>query len=336
MVVIVIIVIIIVFLVEWSCNKAQIFSDGWNNNIYAIFAYVSFFFGAIYFWASSKSFDDYKLKERFMKLFEPENNLPEKSESNLPSKREINLSEVNLQSLVAELQNTLTSPTPIFFKGWGNRQLKLDVERAGLINEYIQNVIATGQSFIKLKADALISFEKIELLAKKELYELKSQADMAEGDYKLLNDKYEYTLTKLKTDTEKMKIEIENMRLQQEKDRAIIRQLNGIASQEEARAEQMRMTTQESKVRIELIKLATGETKFSELPQSYQTYILTTILNADANKLSDFDIRERIKDTLIQQAQAEADTKSAQAGGAKADTDFKIFKNEQSKKDAGV
>ena len=106
-------------------------------------------------------------------------------------KKEINLSEVNLQSLVAELQNTLTSPTPIFFKGWGNRRLEIDVKRVELMNDYIKNVIATGQSFIQLKADALISYEKIELLAKKELFELKNQAEAAEYNFKLLNEKYE-------------------------------------------------------------------------------------------------------------------------------------------------
>ena len=212
----------------------------------------------------------------------------------------------------------------------------MDVKRAELINNYLQAVINTGQSFIRFKADALISYEKIELLAKKELYDLKNQADGAEYDFKLLNNKYEYSLTKLTTDTERMKIEIENMRIQQEKDRAVIKQLTAIAKQEEAKAEQMRVGVKEARVRVDLLKIATGEINFSELPQSYQIYILTTFLNADANQLSDFDIRERVKETLVQQAKAEADKKSAEASGARADSELKLFKNEQIKKDAGL
>ena len=43
-------------------------------------------------------------------------------------------------------------------------------------------VATVGQSFIQIKADALISYDKIELLAKEELYSLKKRAGGAEND----------------------------------------------------------------------------------------------------------------------------------------------------------
>lgn len=347
----IIVLLALIAIISWTCNQTNIIFDSINANVFTILAFISALIGAFYFWLSSKSYTDYKIKDKAVKALGNilhSSNLPIKRDKNMNSnkensddKREIDLSTINLQSLVANMQQMLTSPTPLIFKGWGNKRLELDVKRINLMNQYIQNIIATGQSFIQLKADALISYEKVQLLAKKELFELKSNADGAELDYKLLNDKYEHQLTKLRTEKEKMilsvereKSEIKLLNAQASEAEAIAKQAEARAGQEEEKIETMKVATKEAKERVAMFKVATGELKFSELPQSYQIYIMTTFLNADANQLSDFDIRERIKDSIIQQAKAEADRKVADAGNARADTELKFLKNEQIKKDA--
>src|ERR1035437_9244173 len=152
------IIVIIVFLAlgaifSWLSPVVNGSADTFNGNIFNILALISAVIIVIYFWASSKSYKDYKIKDKIMKLFEGSNNLPDKKE------KEIDLSTIDLNGLVAELQRVLTSPAPIFFKGWGNMRLQLDVDRLGLLNDYIQNVMAAGQSFVRLKADAVISYK---------------------------------------------------------------------------------------------------------------------------------------------------------------------------------
>ncbi|MDR3668938.1 MAG: hypothetical protein P4L35_19085, partial [Ignavibacteriaceae bacterium] len=59
-------------------------------------------------------------------------------------------------------------------------------------------------------------------------------------------------------------------------------------------------------------------------------------LNADASKLSDFEIREELKEIVKQEKQAEANKKEADADSAKTDAQSKRWKDEEAKKDAGL
>lgn len=157
-----------------------------------------------------------KSDELFKNIFEAKmdnnNNL-------VVSKTEIDLSVIDLTTMVSELNNVLTTSTPIFFKGWGNQRLELDVERVRLINQYIQGVIATGQSFIKLKVDAVVSHEKIKMLAQTELNELKLKAENSELNLKLLNEEYELKITKLITTKKKLELDIETLEFEIKKNK---------------------------------------------------------------------------------------------------------------------
>ena len=323
-IIVIIVLLALLALFSWLSTQFDIFAGIFNANIFTLLALISALIGAIYFWASSKSYKDYKIKDKVMKLFEDSS--PSK---NLPAKKEIDLSTIDLQSLVVDLQRVLTSPTPIFFKGWGNKRLELDARRVDMMNMYIQSVIATGQSFIRLKADAVISYDKIKLLAEKELNGLRQQAAESEFGLKLLDKKYENELTKLTTGTDIMILEVEEKK-------ANIRRLNAEAKQEEEKAAAMKVNTKEARVRVALLEVATGEIKFSELPKSYQTYILITFLNADASKLSDFEIREELKEIVKQEKQAEANKKEADADSAKTDANSRKWKDDKAQKDAGL
>lgn len=337
-VIIVIVIILVIYLGESASDQLDIMSIILDKSFLGISALISIALGCIYFWASSVSYRDYKIKDKFMNIF---NNYLS-SDTSL-SKREIDLSAIDLQSLVGELQSVLTSPTPIFFKGWGNRRLELDVERVKLMNDYINTVAATGQSFIRLKADSLISYDKIKLLAKTELIELQSRATAKELDLRLLQDRYENELIKLKTQNESLKLGIDDLKLSQEEKKANIRRLNAeaekaeaIAEQEKAKARIMSEQARESGYRADLINIITGDVKFSDLSISQQTYILTTYLNVDVSKLTDFEIREQLKNSIVDQAKADTIKKTAEADSIKADVEMKNINNQAAKKDAGL
>ena len=109
-----------------------------------------------------------------------------------------------------------------------------------------------------------------------------------------------------------------------------------VTKQEKEKYKDLKFKNKESKVRIKMIKIAKGEMKFSDLPKSYQTFIWANILKADPVSLSKFDINERIKESVLQEAQAQADKKTAEAKAAEADTEMKNINNTMAKKDAGL
>ena len=113
-IIVIIIILALCAIFSWLSTQFNIFADAFNANIYTLLALISAAIGGIYLWASSKSYSDYKIKDKIMKLFDDST-----IHNNLPAKREIDLATIDLQSLVGDLKQVLTSPTPIFFKGWG-------------------------------------------------------------------------------------------------------------------------------------------------------------------------------------------------------------------------
>lgn len=303
-----------------------------------------------YYLASLTSYKDLYNKDKIMSLLEP-------TDDNLPTKKEINLSEVNLQSLIGELQNTLTSPTPIFFKGWGNRRLELDVERVRLLNQYIRSIADTGQSFIRLKVDALISYDKINHLAHTELNELKRQSIISDNNLKLLQDKYENELTALKTDTELMKIRLEKERielqrqqdeLQRDKDRHQME----MAERETAKEERIMDATNRKNINETHIYLEKWQAKFDgkvkkQVIELYkkivqdldtenitpsQTLILISLFGSGVtSSIEDFDMKRKLAEETLNKMKQETAYKKAEAKSKFTEAEVLNFKYERDK-----
>lgn len=90
----------------------------------------------------------------------------------------IDLSSINLQGLLMEMATAINKPAPIFFKGWANKRFKLDVERVNILGEYIKSIRNTGNEFLEMKADAVFSQEKLEHFLNKRRIESKNEVDL--------------------------------------------------------------------------------------------------------------------------------------------------------------
>ena len=233
-------------------------------------------------------------------------------------------SNITIEQLGSELESTINTRTPFFI--WSrerlNRKIKLDNEKQLLILEKIQNLRLISEEFCRLRADSFFSNEYIDNLIKEKRID-------AEQYFESKIAEHRKKLTYIKTDILLNEGLVTHDVLSQEKQRAEIRIQN-------AEAEKIEVKSEESKVKVQLIKKIIGEVKFDNLPPVYQTYLLTTFLNADITKLNEFEVNEKMKEIIVQQAQAEANKKTAEADSAKADTDMKKFNNEQAKKDAGL
>ena len=183
------------------------FGEFLTNSTWGILALLFFGLSAAFFYASSKTYIDVREKGRVIDTLRPilqkmdtffkhtKSSTMEKSDSSITKRNSeesvIDLSRVDLQTMVRELAVVINKPNPVFFKGWGNQRLKLDVARVCLIKEYIEAIRSAGESFIQLNADAILSYEKVEKLVQinrnallKQLKESELQIDLVEQQYK--------------------------------------------------------------------------------------------------------------------------------------------------------
>lgn len=257
--------------------------------------------------------------------------LPIEYNSSIPYSNPINnevnntwdFSKITIEKLGKELESTINSRTPflICFKERQNNKISLDNEKQKLIIDKINNLRIISDAFCRLQADAIFSQNFIDNLVENKIME-------AEHFFEISRSEQRKNLKILDVDTTLYGNLITHDVLKQEETRAEIRRKNALASQEEEK-------TKESGKKNEIIDKILNGADFNNLTIQ-QTYILTTFLNTNANQFSEFDLREKMKDFLIQSVKAEADKKSHEANGTKADVDLKYMKNEQIKKDAGL
>ena len=234
-----------------------------------------------------------------------------------------NFTKITIQQLGKELEETINRGTPFFL--WGrkrlNNKIRLDNEKQLLIFDKIANLRLISSEFSRLHADAIFSQEYIENLVTEKRLE-------AEHFYETRVAEQRKKLTAIKTDIILNENLITHDVLSQEDKRADIRRKNALAGQEEEKQN-------ESKKRNEIIDKLLAEADFNNLTIQ-QTYILTAFLNANVNQFSEFELKEKSKDFIIQATKAEADKKTHEANITKADVDMKNFNNTQAKKDAGL
>ncbi|RPI19220.1 MAG: hypothetical protein EHM58_02565 [Ignavibacteriae bacterium] len=303
--------VVVASLVDLSCNgwtmTKSFFTDSWAGIIAALLGLVSL----LMFYGSSKSYRDVKINESFLpnpKRIKRHNSLIKyKKESTLKQEEsldhyEFDLSKMTMETLVQKMAFEMTKPGPVFFKGWGNHRLELDVERVRILGNYVEEIRKTGSSLMELHADAALSFEKIEKLTKIKRNEL---------DERLIRS--ELTLDFI---AEENKYKIEKMSLENAEQRARIRLLNAQAEDIEASSITKKLTAQgqyklliaTSKKEKEIANiLSKGAQYFTELPPVLKSYVVAQLgSDISTNPTTDMDLHENLKEFIIRKQNAEA------------------------------
>lgn len=186
------------------------------NTKWGIISIIFLTLSGFLFYASSKSYTQAQEKGRVIDTVKPllqklDNSFNKSKTSEMSKSNEsiskvdtdtnvIDLSTVDLQSMARKLAIAINQPNPVFFKGWGNRRLQLDVERVYIIQGYIDAVRQAGESFINLQADAVLSYEKIENLVKINRNVLLRQLRDSELQIDLLEKEHQAKVEKLQID----------------------------------------------------------------------------------------------------------------------------------------
>jgi hypothetical protein len=111
--------------------------------------------------------------------------------------REIDVSVCQMDAFSNKLANLMTKPEPVFFKGWRNRRLKLDIEHMYLIKDYVDAMRDAGESFVRFKVDQIFSYEKIQGLVQLNRNDLLRQLRESELQIDLLENEHRGKIAKL-------------------------------------------------------------------------------------------------------------------------------------------
>jgi len=345
--------IFVILIIEVLSQIFGFFYIGFSMNKYMILALIVLAVAAFYAWISSLSYNDYIIKEKIVKnikrLFSSDQGGSAKSGEVVHTHNSINLSEITLENLVAELQSTLTSPRPLIFKGWGNKRLELDIQRVRLLNDYIEALAETGQSFIRLQADAIVSYEKIQSLAHIELNELRARVRKSALDLMLIEDQYQLEVTRIRTQTARLELELQqlNNQLGFEQDRHNMDMLERKYLIEnnkdrftlemmikEAEVYCLKLKTQ-SDVSVrdkigDLFDKIIRELNIGNITPT-QALILTSLFGK-GGAIQDFESEKRILDQMIEKAKQETEIKRQEAKEKFLENEHKIFKLELDKR----
>lgn len=251
----------------------------------------------------------------------------------------------SLAKLAQDLDVAINKKTPrfIWLKERQNNKIRLDNEYLVLLKEKIGYLRSLSEEFLQFHAEAVFSQEHLNNLLLDRRLSAKRYFEDQELQFliqKLSLEQQAIAIRKaekeLDINLDKSKAEIEQIRADNAIKLAQADKLNSDSLKIAAEAKLIDAQAEALREKSIIAKLAIGEIKFSDLPKSHQTYIFVNYLNTDATKLNDFDIQEKLKDIVIQQAKAEADKKEAEADSLRADVTAKEFLNKERKGKSGL
>ncbi len=251
------------------------------NSIWGVIAVILGVFSILFFYASAKTAKNSKSENSLIpsgnSLSESQKYLSEKktsyvSDSNSYSSylknksrsggsmssnlvvqnREIDVSVCQMDAFSYKLANLMTKPEPVFFKGWRNRRLKLDIEHMYLIKDYVDAMRDAGESFVKFKVDQIFSYEKIQGLVQLNRNDLLRQLRESELQIDLLENEHRGKIAKLNLYIKELELNIFEKLTQVEELQANIAKIQSdIENTRNDAISRIRITEQESIANIQ-------------------------------------------------------------------------------------
>jgi hypothetical protein len=332
-----VIFVIVASIADFSCSSwnfsKQFFTDSWWGIIAVITGFIAF----LLFYASGKSYKDVKINESFL----PNINKLNQNNETTKGKRfmslikkdsadvvEFDLSKLTMDALVKKMAYEMTKPGPVFFKGWGNRRLMLDVERVKIIKSYIDSIVDTGKSLMDLQSDAFLSFEKINSLVEEKRYQLKERVQLSKNSYNFAKEEYVHKIEMMKLQRDSLEEDIKTKRAQREQIEMenLVGKLRGEA---EYKLIMAKGTKEEEIAKI----LKEAVIYFKDLPNVLKSYVTVQLGSENAqNPDSDLELKDKLKEYIMRKHDAEAKMLENEVDEKKALTDTLKVKLDREKK----
>jgi hypothetical protein len=296
------------------------------NSVWGIICIVAVILSGVFFYASAVSRKDAIIKGSAVKKIKPMFNLSDpNSLSTLNSNQSqimdeqinvIDLSKLDLDGLVRELAYTVNKPNPVFFKGWGNKRLQLDIERVALIRDYIWTLRSAGSEFVDFQADAVLSYEKIKKVTETKLNNLNIDLLKSQQELELLKHGLEHEKSKQKLEVDLLANEVERGKAEVEKIKA--------------EADAIRKKSQRDTERANILKQAAKY--YRDLSPVLKAYVTTQLGSDNPDTPSnDMEMQDALKDVIKRKQVAEARKIEAEAEESEEMIEFLKWKHEREK-----
>lgn len=332
---IILILIVLVFiasLVDLSCNGWDITKEFFTDSWWGIIALATGAISLILFYASSKSYSDLKINESFLPNPKRDNNKKGKPIMSSANKDdgivEYDLSQLTLSALTRKMAYELTKPGPVFFKGWSNNRLMLDVERVRIMQQYIESIRSTGESLMELQADAFLSYEKIKSLTEEKKYQIQKRVVDSKIALDFAKEEYTHKLEMMRLERESLAEDVKLKKAQREQI-----ETQSLVEKLKAEAEyQFLMAKSEKEKQIAFI-LAEAVKCYKDLPNVLKSYVAVQLGSDNSlNPSVDMELQDQLKDFIIRKHKAETEMLEYEADENKTLTDANKAKYEREKK----
>lgn len=336
---IVLIIIIIVLIVSIADALDFVYIgiiDFFVNTTWGIITLIIGALSLIFFYASGKSYKELKINESFLpnpKRFRLKDNLKEDtlvtiSDEESLQMHEFDLSSITMETLVKKMAFEMTKPGPVFFKGWGNRRLELDVERVKILGTYVQEIRNTGSALMELNADAALSYEKIEKLTKIRRNELDEQLKRSEVNLDFVKDEHNHRVRKLELDNAEQEARIRLMNAQAQEI-----ELSGLTLQLKTQGEYKLLIAKSKKEKEIANILSEGAKYYKDLTPVLQSYVVAQLgSDSSQNPSTDMEMHEELKKFVIRKQKAETKMIEYEADGKKEETETQKEKLKRERK----
>lgn len=216
----------------------------------------------------------------------------------------IDLEAMSLEGFFRDVAFTLNKPTPVIFKGWGNRRLRLDEERVEILGNYIESVRGTCDQYLQLRADMFFAKDKFDYFVKANTMNAKNNLDLIKEEYKDKKWQMEYDRRLKESDLE---------------DREVAR-------------EERRALIKEQEARNSFFTMAIKD--FPEMPAPLKAYMFTQVHGRYPEAKRDFDLEEKISDYITKKYDYDIQNMSYETKKKKeeAETFVEKMKHERNKK----
>ena len=344
---------LIIYIIDSLYNVVIFLGMFFVDSFWGLATIISGSITALLFYAASKTYIDSffkNLKHNKKSNLELNSSSLMKNSNDLEIQHnvnEIDLSNVTLDGMVSQMTYLMTKPGPVFFKGWGNRRLLLDVERVHIMTSYIEAVRSAGSSLAEFQADAVLSYEKIKALTEIKYNDLKTQIEESRLRLDLVSAQYKHQISELKldiklkqADLDQKLVEIDSMRSQiniRERELAMQEKMNDVRTK--VLEVKMNDDSTFNKARAGLLDKIIEEMDMNNINPS-QAFVLINALSPGSTDDINFQTRsEMVKQELekmkaeTKYKYAEADEREAEANEKKAQSKSNIFDLRQNKKE---
>lgn len=276
------------------------------NSTWGIITLIIGALSLIFFYASSRSYKDLKVNEAFLpnprrlKLKQNSGEQLMEGEGSFDI-QEFDLSSITMETLVRKMAFEMTKPGPIFFKGWGNRRLELDVERVRILGTYVEELRSTGSSLMELNADAALSYEKIEKLTHIRRNELDERLKRSEINLDFVAEEHKHRLRKMELENAEQEARIRFLNAQAEE----IESRNSVQMLK-ARGEYKLLVAKSHKEKEIAGVLSEGAKYYKDLTPVLKSYVVAQLgSDTSQNPNTDMEMHEELKSFVIRKQNAE-------------------------------